>query len=347
MLQSSRVRHPRWVPDAVRHYLDHVVGGRSLRSLARDSGCHASTVMRQIRRCEQLREDPLIDLALMRLGHRHASQVTRRSHIDGVSDPMSSSHDTALIDDDTIEHEARRILRRLVEPGACLAVAQGMEKAVVVREGADGQTIRTGVIDSSVAEAMALKDWIAGGCGGRVTRYTITAAGRSALKDMFEGEDEDGDGRTARGKARYGTAETPLMALARRRDKDGEPFLKPALVRTGERLREDFELARMAEGDGRDWAAIVAGDIAAAPEVDFTGTGPEAARARVEAALAELGPGLGDVVLRVCCCLEGLESVEKEMGWAARSGKIVLRIGLQRLQQHYLKTGGALGPMIG
>lgn len=260
---------------------------------------------------------------------------------------MSSSHDTALIDDDTIEHEARRILRRLVEPGACLAVAQGMEKAVVVREGADGQTIRTGVIDSSVAEAMALKDWIAGGCGGRVTRYTITAAGRSALKDMFEGEDEDGDGRTARGKARYGTAETPLMALARRRDKDGEPFLKPALVRTGERLREDFELARMAEGDGRDWAAIVAGDIAAAPEVDFTGTGPEAARARVEAALAELGPGLGDVVLRVCCCLEGLESVEKEMGWAARSGKIVLRIGLQRLQQHYLKTGGALGPMIG
>lgn len=346
MLQPIRARHPHWIPDAVRHYLDHVAGGRSLRSLARDSGCHASTVMRQIRRCEQLREDPLIDIALMRLGHRHASQLTRRSHIDGVSDPMSSSHDIALIDDETIDREARRILRRLAEPGACLAVAQGMDKAVVVREGADGQTIRTGVIDTSVAEAMALKDWIAGGGGGRVTRYTITATGRSALKDMLDGDEEE-DGRTARGRARYGTAETPLMALARRRDKDGEPFLKPALVRTGERLREDFELARMGEGDGRDWDGIVAGDIAAAPEIDFTGTGPEAARARVESALAELGPGLGDVVLRVCCYLEGLESVEKRMGWAARSGKIVLRIGLQRLQQHHLRTGGTLGPMIG
>lgn len=72
--------------------------------------------------------------------------------------------------------------------------------------------------------------------------------------------------------------------------------------------------------------------------------GPEAARARTAAALHDLGPGLGDVVLRCCCYLEGLETAEKRMGWSARSGKIVLRIALQRLRQHYEGLGeeGAL-----
>jgi hypothetical protein len=52
-------------------------------------------------------------------------------------------------------------------------------------------------------------------------------------------------------------------------------------------------------------------------------------------ALSALGPGLSDIVLRCCCFLEGMEIAEKRMGWSARSGKIVLRIALQRLRQHY------------
>ena len=70
-------------------------------------------------------------------------------------------------------------------------------------------------------------------------------------------------------------------------------------------------------------------------------------RARVRAALSDLGPGLGDIVLQCCCFLEGLEITEKSMGWSARSGKIVLRIALERLQRHYEKTGGKFGPLIG
>ena len=57
-------------------------------------------------------------------------------------------------------------------------------------------------------------------------------------------------------------------------------------------------------------------------------------------ALDDLGPGLSDVVLRVCCFLEGLESAEKRLGWSARSGKIVLKIGLQRLLKHYEEVYG-------
>lgn len=75
--------------------------------------------------------------------------------------------------------------------------------------------------------------------------------------------------------------------------------------------------------------------------------GPRAARERVAAALRELGPGLGDVALRVCCFLEGIETAEQRLGWAARSGKVVLRIALQRLHRHFEATYGRSGPLIG
>jgi hypothetical protein len=53
------------------------------------------------------------------------------------------------------------------------------------------------------------------------------------------------------------------------------------------------------------------------------------------------------MVLRCCCHLEGLEAAEKRLGWSARSGKIVLRIALDRLRRHYLETYGGLSPLIG
>ena len=80
-----------------------------------------------------------------------------------------------LLDEDTFAAEALRVLRRLHETGAILAVAEGMEKAIVLRETDTGPGARTAVVDSAVAQAMALKDWIAPGSTGRVTRYHITS----------------------------------------------------------------------------------------------------------------------------------------------------------------------------
>ena len=273
-----------------------------------------------------------------------------------------------LPDDRTLAREARRLLRRLAEPGACLAVARGMDKAVIVRDLEDGRTVRTAVLDAAVAQALALKDWIACEQAGRIARHRITPAGRAALKRLLAEEDARKAGRTdsdarfadqhrdidsrempepgkpgQRRSVRYNAAESPLAALARRRDKSGQPFLPADLVAAGERLREDFELAQMGPRVAQNWDRFLTGADRGAFRPGGGGTGHEAARDRVMAALRDLGPGLGDVALRCCCFLEGLEQAEKRMGWSARSGKIVLRIALQRLKRHYEELGESAG----
>lgn len=264
--------------------------------------------------------------------------------------------------DAEMQREGLRLLGRLAEAGACLAVARDMEKAVVVRETARGETVRIAVADRALAEAMALRDWIACRQPGRISRYTITAAGRAALKRAeMSGDDAFGDqhremtertmaeGRDGkRRRVRYNMAESPLVALSRRKDKDGQPFLSARLVAAGERLREDFELAQMGPRVTQNWERFLTGGDRGVFDGDGgIAEGPRAARDRVLAALDDLGPGLGDVVLRCCCFLEGLEAAERRMGWSARSGKIVLRIGLERLSRHYDIREGGWSPLIG
>jgi transposase-like protein len=348
---------PAWLPDAVRLYLDHTEDGHSLRSLARREGCAASTVMRKVRRYENRRDDPLVDEALAALGRVHKARVPAPEK--EIKTPMSAQFpaDHILTDEAMIAREARRILRRLAEPGAVLAIAPDMEKAAVLRALPDGRTARTGVVDRSVAQAFALKDWIVCQQPGRVSSYQITASGRAALRRLQDSgarrmhadeaaEDwsapEDGTPRL-----RY-SVESPVAALGRRLDKSGKPFLSPDLVDAAERLREDFELAQMGPRVAQNWDRfLTAGDRGTFRSEGGPADGPRAARERVARALADLGPGLGDMVLRCCCYLEGLEAAEKRMGWSARSGKIVLRIALQRLKRHYEELYGRAGPLIG
>jgi len=370
---------PAWLPDAVRLYLHHTEDGLSFRDLARREGRHASTVMRQVRRFESRRDDPLWDEAVVAItracaasqaGTVHDKPLLCSDHKDPAAMTAPIRHEAIVIEEETIAREARRILRRLSEPGAVLAIAPDMDKAAVVRNLPEGRTLRTAVVERAVAQAFALKDWIACRKPGRIATYEMTSAGRSALKRMLE-EDARSAGGFAEAatpfadqhrtwgervvpeadgprRVRYNMAESPVAVLARRRDKDGRAFLEPELAEAAERLREDFELAQMGPRVAQNWERfLTAGDRGGFRGDAGGAEGPRGARERVAAALRDLGPGLGDVALRCCCFLEGLEVAEKRMGWAARSGKIVLRIALIRLRRHYDETYGRSGPLIG
>ena len=74
-------------------------------------------------------------------------------------------------DDRTLFEHAIRVLPRLCEAGAILAVADGMEKAIVVRDMPDGSSSKTAVLDTALAQAFALKAWITCSEQGRISRY--------------------------------------------------------------------------------------------------------------------------------------------------------------------------------
>ncbi|MGA1633805.1 MAG: DUF6456 domain-containing protein [Gemmobacter sp.] len=378
---SGDLALPDWLPEAARFYLEHTAAGVSLRNLARRAGCHPSTVLRHVRRFETRRDDPLIDAALDALTRdpdihaRGANPMTApfRPDLSTSSGPDSPRR----IDEATLAREARRILRRLIEPGALLVLGAEFERAVVLRDGPGGEKIRTGVLDRGVAQAFALKDWIACRGGGRVAQYAITAAGRAALRRLIEADaaaqPEAAPGGLAEAPSAFATqhgewqprlvedpeeggtrrmrcnlAESPVAVLGRRREKDGRPFLAPDLVAAAERLRQDFELAQMGPRVAQNWDRfLTGGDRGGCGSGPGTADGPRAARDRVAAALRDLGPGLGDMALRCCCYLEGLETAERRLGWSARSGKIVLRIALMRLKRHYEETYGGASPLIG
>ncbi|OZA12796.1 MAG: helix-turn-helix domain containing protein, partial [Rhodobacterales bacterium 17-64-5] len=184
---------PKWLPAAVRHYLHHIEDGTSLRALARREGLHASTILRQVRRFESRRDDPLMDEALSAMS-RHAcrpidASARKEDQPMSVHPRASTQASQALFDEQSLASEGRRVLRRLAEPGAVMAIAPEMEKAVVVREMPDGRSLRTAVLERAVAQAFTLQDWITCRKPGRISTYEITSAGRAALRRLVEEED--------------------------------------------------------------------------------------------------------------------------------------------------------------
>ena len=136
-------------------------------------------------------------------------------------------------------------------------------------------------------------------------------------------------------------SESPLAWLARRRGRDGRALIEPHQLQAGERLRADFTRAHMMPRTTSNWSSPMAsgrrGAGGDAPPA-FSDT-MIAARQRVHQALDAVGPEFGGLLLDVCCFLKGLEDIERERAWPARSAKVVLQLALDRLARHYGYAG--------
>ncbi len=137
-------------------------------------------------------------------------------------------------------------------------------------------------------------------------------------------------------------SESPLAWLARRKGRDGRAMIAPAQFLAGERLRADFTRAHLTPRITSSWSGIGRTRGASGGAGDMTEV-VIAARQRVRLALDACGPEFAGLLLDVCCFLRGLEDVERERGWPARSAKVVLQLALDRLARHYGLRREALG----
>ncbi|XYD07237.1 DUF6456 domain-containing protein [Methylobacterium sp. NMS12] len=245
--------------------------------------------------------------------------------------------------------EVSRLLARLGEPGAYARPDPLVEEALVTRRGGDGISVGSGRFAAASGRALASADLAAWNAAG--TRLTISEAGRARLRRAARPGDlafadqhrdlavvEGGAGPTLRN-----AAENPLVWMVRRRDRDGAPLIDAAAFEAGERLRRDMTTAALLPRMGADLGA---------PRID--GGGPRdpaaaadhviAARQRVRGALDAVGSDLSGLLIDLCGFLKGLERIEAERRWPTRSAKVVARIALGRLAEHYGLEREATGP---
>ena len=102
----------------------------------------------------------------------------------------------------------------------------------------------------------------------------------------------------------------------------------------GECLRRDFERAQIMPGVTMRWDPVRVQGSGADRLLNATER-QMAARGRFEGAIATAGPDLSDILWRVVCNGEALPETEKALGWPVRSGKLVLRIALDRVAGFY------------
>ena len=189
-----------------------------------------------------------------------------------------------------------------------------------------------------------------GGAGGWPATLAATSETRAFLRralaeiaeDGFQEQHRDMEAATieeeggARITVRRNLAESPLSGLSRLRQKTGDAYFPAEAIEAGERLAADFHRAGLQPRITASWeprlssrapgAAVGARDVA---------DSAAAARRRVHLAIDAMGPELSGVAVDVCCFEKGLETVERERLWPARSAKLLLRAALLALARHY------------
>ena len=122
--------------------------------------------------------------------------------------------------------------------------------------------------------------------------------------------------------------ESPISWLHSRGHLDDRQF------DAGERLRFDYERAQLAPSITMSWNPVRVDGGAGGDRLTPTER-QAAAKERFDGAMAEAGSGLRDVLWRVVCAGEAMSEAEKGLGWPTRSGKLVLKLALDRVADFY------------
>jgi Domain of unknown function (DUF6456) len=136
-----------------------------------------------------------------------------------------------------------------------------------------------------------------------------------------------GPARKGRRSVTVNIAESPLSWLHAR------GHLTDAQFAAGECLRRDWERAQLSPGITMRWDPVRGGG--GHDRLLNSSERQMAARARFDDAIAAAGPGLSDILWRVVCAGEGLPTAERALDWPVRSGKLVLRLALDRVAGFY------------
>ncbi|MCZ8017500.1 DUF6456 domain-containing protein [Novosphingobium sp.] len=134
--------------------------------------------------------------------------------------------------------------------------------------------------------------------------------------------------RAGRRRVTVNLAESPLTWLHAR------GHLSDAQLAAGECLRRDYERAQLGAGVTMRWDVVHVVHRGGERGLNLTER-QLAARERFDGALAMAGRDLSDILWRVVCAGESLASAERALAWPARSGKLVLRIALDRVAGYY------------
>ena len=145
-----------------------------------------------------------------------------------------------------------------------------------------------------------------------------------------EGPRRRGGANKRRRSVTVNVAESPLSWL------HAHGHLDDRLYDAGERLRANYERAQLGANVTMRWDPV---RVKGSGERGLNQTERQvAARSRFDGALREAGRGLEDILWRVVCAGETLPVAEKALAWPARSGKLVLKLALDRVADFYRIT---------
>ncbi len=235
-------------------------------------------------------------------------------------------------------------IARFLSRGDARAI-DSAEDGKVLLDGDDRGTISA---PRTALEAMAR----AGLVERRSAGLSLSAAGRASLKralaavDPFQEQHREMDRvKMPDGGAvvvAANLAESPLAQLARRKAKDGKPFLTENEWRAGERLRSDYTRGQIMPRMGANWVASVAsGRRDGGNGVADLTNAALASRQRVDRSIEAVGPELAGVLIDVCCFLKGPGAGGDGARLAGPVGKDRAEDGAWRVAPPLQSTGAA------